>query len=35
MVDDLRHELMYWVLDYLAEPTSHSIYRIQGRWPVN
>jgi hypothetical protein len=35
LVDDLRHELVYWLLDYLAEPTTHSIYRLQGRWPVN
>jgi hypothetical protein len=35
LVDDLRHELMDWVLDYLAEPMTHSIYRIRGRWPVN
>jgi hypothetical protein len=28
LVDDLRHELMDWVLDYLMEPTAHSIYRI-------
>jgi hypothetical protein len=34
-VDDLRHELMDWVLDYLAEPMSHSIHRIQGRWSMN
>jgi hypothetical protein len=24
-----------WVLDYIAEPMAHSVYRIQGRWPVN
>jgi hypothetical protein len=35
LVDDLRHELMDWVLDYLAKPTTHSIYRIPKRWPVN
>jgi hypothetical protein len=35
LVDDLRHELMDWVLDYLAEPTTCSIYRIPERWPVN
>jgi hypothetical protein len=26
---------MDWVLDYLAEPTTCSIYRIPERWPVN
>ena len=26
---------MDWVLDYLAEPTTHSIYRIPEQWPVN
>jgi hypothetical protein len=31
----LRHELIDWVLDYLAELTTHSIYRIRGRWSVN
>jgi hypothetical protein len=35
LVDDLRHELMYWLLDYLAEPTACSIYRIPEQWPVN
>jgi hypothetical protein len=34
-VDDLRHELVYWLLDYLAEPMTCSIYRIPERWPVN
>jgi hypothetical protein len=34
-VDDLRHELVDWVRDYLAEPMARSIYRAQGRWPVN
>jgi hypothetical protein len=24
-----------WVLDYLTNPTTHSIYRLRGRWPVN
>jgi hypothetical protein len=24
-----------WVLDYLTDPTAHSIYRLPGRWPVN
>jgi hypothetical protein len=35
-VDDLRYELMDWVLDYLAEPKTRSIYRIRefemARW---
>jgi hypothetical protein len=35
LVDDLRHELMDWVLDYLAEPMARSIYRIPERWLVN
>jgi hypothetical protein len=35
LVDDLRHELVYWLLDYLAELTACSIYRIPERWPVN
>jgi hypothetical protein len=35
LVDDLRHELVYWLLDYLEEPTTCSIYRIPERWPVN
>jgi hypothetical protein len=26
---------MDWALDYLAEPTTCSIYRIPERWPVN
>jgi hypothetical protein len=24
-----------WVLDYLTNPTTHSIYRLRGRWRVN
>jgi hypothetical protein len=35
LVDDLRHGLVYWMLDYLAELMAHSIYRTRGRWPVN
>jgi hypothetical protein len=35
LVDDLRHEWMDWVLDYLAKPTACSIYRIPEWWPVN
>jgi hypothetical protein len=34
-VDDLSHELVYWVCDYLAEPMAHSIYRARGLWPMN
>jgi hypothetical protein len=34
-VDDLRHELVYWLLAYFAELSTHSIYRILERWPVN
>jgi hypothetical protein len=34
-VDDLRHELVYWVRDYLAGTMAHSICRARGRWPVN
>jgi hypothetical protein len=34
-VDDLRHELVRWVLDYLAELMARSIYRARGRWLVN
>jgi hypothetical protein len=34
-VDDLRHRLVYWMLDYLAEPMAHSIYRTRGRWRLN
>jgi hypothetical protein len=35
LVDDLRHELVYWLLDYLAELMACSIYRIPERWPMN
>jgi hypothetical protein len=35
LVDDLRHELVYWLLDYLLELTTHSIYRLRGWWTVN
>jgi hypothetical protein len=34
-VDDLRHGLVCWVRDYLAELTACSIYRARGRWLVN
>jgi hypothetical protein len=35
LVDDPRHELVYWVRDYLAEPMTRSIYRARGRWRLN
>ena len=31
----MRNEWIDWVLDYLAKPTTCSIYRIPKRWPVN
>jgi hypothetical protein len=34
-VDDRRHGLVCWVLDYLAELMAHSIYRTRGRWLLN
>jgi hypothetical protein len=34
-VDNWRHELVCWVLEYLAEPRVCSIYRALERWPVN
>jgi hypothetical protein len=34
-VDDLRHELVRWVHDYLMEFTVCSIYRARGRWLLN
>jgi hypothetical protein len=34
-VSNWRHSLVAWVLDYLTDPTTHSIYRLRGRWPVN
>jgi hypothetical protein len=34
-VDDLRHELVHWVRDYLAELMACSIYRARGRWLLN
>jgi hypothetical protein len=33
LVNNLRHELVYWVRDYLAEPMAHSIYRARGGGP--
>jgi hypothetical protein len=34
-VDDLRHELVYWMRDYLAKSMARSIYRARGRWLLN
>jgi hypothetical protein len=34
-VDDLRHVLLDYVLDYLAEPRVCAIYSVLERWPVN
>ena len=34
-MDDLRHELVRWVRDYLAELTRCSIYKARGLWLVN
>jgi hypothetical protein len=34
-VDDLRHGLVRWVHDYLAELMARSIYRARGRWLMN
>jgi hypothetical protein len=33
--DDLRHELLDEVLDYLVEPRVCTIYSVLERWPVN
>jgi hypothetical protein len=35
LVDNLRHGLVRWVYDYLAELMAHSIYRARGRWLLN
>jgi hypothetical protein len=35
LVGDLRHGLVYWVRDYLAEQMTRSIYRTRGRWRLN
>jgi hypothetical protein len=32
LVNDLRHEWVRWVLEYLAELRARSIYRIHERW---
>jgi hypothetical protein len=34
-VNNLRHEWVRWMLDYLAELMARSIYRIRGRWLMN
>jgi hypothetical protein len=34
-VDNLRHELVRWVCDYLAELIARLIYRPQGKWLLN
>jgi hypothetical protein len=34
-VDNLRHEWVRWMRDYLAELMACSIYRARGRWLVN
>jgi hypothetical protein len=31
-VDDLRHGLVRWAHDYLADLTACSIYKAKGRW---
>jgi hypothetical protein len=33
-VSNWRHDLEDWVLDYLTDPTTHSIYRQRGWWLV-
>jgi hypothetical protein len=30
-----EHGLVYWVRDYLEEPTTRSIYRTRGQWLLN
>jgi hypothetical protein len=32
LVSNWRHKRVDWMLDYLAEPTTGSIYRIHERW---
>jgi hypothetical protein len=34
-VSNWRHGLVDWVLDYLTDPMTHSIYRLRGWWPMN
>jgi hypothetical protein len=34
-VDNLRHGLVHWVCDYLAELMARLIYSSQGRWLLN
>jgi hypothetical protein len=35
LVSNWRHSLVAWVIDYLTDPTTRSIYRLWGRWRVN
>jgi hypothetical protein len=35
LVDNRRHGWVCWVLDYIAGPMAHSIYRIRGWCPMN
>jgi hypothetical protein len=35
LVSNWRHSFVAWVLDYLTDPTAHSIYRLWGWWRVN
>jgi hypothetical protein len=34
-VDDSRHELLYWLHNYLAEQAGSTIYNRLEQWPVN
>jgi hypothetical protein len=34
-VDNPRHELVRWMLDYLSELMARAIYRTRGRWLLN
>jgi hypothetical protein len=35
LVNNSRLERVRWMLEYIAEPMARSIYRVQGRWPMN
>jgi hypothetical protein len=35
LVDDSRHELLYWLHNYLAEQAGSTIYNRLEQWPVN
>jgi hypothetical protein len=35
LVSNWRHERVDWMLDYLAEPTTCSIYRLPEWWSMN